>query len=50
MRIFIGGMIVALLILTVGFGAGFLGAFGQSSSITTAGPPAIHTDAVTPKT
>ena len=50
MRILVGGMILALLILIVAFGVGHLGAFGQSSSTSTAGAPPIHTDVGTPKT
>jgi hypothetical protein len=49
MRILIG-VIVALLVITVAFGVGFLGVFGESSSTTTAGPPPVHNAVLMPKT
>ena len=50
MRILIGGVVVTLLVITVAFGVGFLGVFGESSSTTTAGPPPVHTAVLMPKT
>jgi hypothetical protein len=47
MRILIG-VIAALLVITVAFGVGFLGVFGESSSTTTAGPPPVHNAALRP--
>ena len=50
MRILIGGVIVTLLVITVAFGVGFLGVFGESSSTTRAGPPPVHSAVLMPKT
>lgn len=49
MRMLIG-VIVTLLVITVAFGVGFLGVFGESSSTATAGPPPVHNAVLMPKT
>ena len=49
MRILVG-VTVFLLLITVAFGVGFLGVFGESSSTATAGPPPVHAAVLMPKT